>query len=289
MKRSRYTPEQIEFLRTGYQSMNARDLAEAFSAEFGLERTESQVKSTLQNHRIRCGRAQKDRLINRVRIFTPEQVQFLRDNYGGRSVVEMTVFFNLIFNTCFTRQQIKTAVHNRKITSGRTGCFELGHRSWNKDTKGQGLTGANKASFKKCHKPKNHRPLGSERICSKDGYVLIKIKERNPHTGFPTRWKHKHVHMWEQEHGPVPDGMVVAFRDGDKTNIVPDNLILVSRAELLRLNKHGYKDMPEELKPSVLALSKLEVTTFEKEKNQTPEKPACCVPGGTGANGPTGT
>ena len=110
--------------------------------------------------------------------------------------------------------------------------------------------------------PANRKPLGHERVCSKDGYVLIKVAERNPHTGFPTRYKHKHVHIWEQAHGPVPAGQVVIFMDGDKLNFEPQNLMLVTRAQLLRLNKHGYKDAPKDIKPSVLALSKLEVQTF---------------------------
>ena len=161
-----------------------------------------------------------------------------------------------------TCEQIRTAVHNRGIISGLTGWFEKGHKSWNKGTKG--LTSANKTSFKKGSVPPNRKPVGSERICSKDGYVLIKIKEQNPYTGFPTRYKHKQVHIWEQENGPVLDGFVVGFRDGDKENIEPENLMLLSRAELLRLNQHGYKNAPDELKPSILALTKLEVKTFSK-------------------------
>jgi len=147
----------------------------------------------------------------------------------------------------------------KKKNNGR---FKKGNKPWNAGTKGQGLTGANKTSFKKGNVPPNRKPLGSERICSKDGYILINIAERNPHTGFPTRYKHKHVHMWEQDHGPVPKGMIVAFRDSDKLNIDPENLMLISRAELLVLNQYGYKETPDELKPSVLALAKLEVKIF---------------------------
>ena len=156
-----------------------------------------------------------------------------------------------------TEQQIKTFVHNRGITCGRSGRFEKGNKPWNSGTKG--LTGANISSFRKgCVHPKL-KPIGSERIDTKDGYIYIKIAEPDPYTGFPTRYKQKHVHVWEQRHGPVPKGMVVAFRDSDRLNVDPENLMLISRAELLRLNKHGYKDVPAELKPSVLALAKLEV------------------------------
>ena len=56
------------------------------------------------------------------------------------------------------------------------------------------------------------------------------------------------------------------FKDGDLLNIEPENLMLVSRAELLVLNQNGYKDAPAELKPSILALAKLEVKIFKEIK-----------------------
>ena len=259
-QKNRYTAEQIEFMRTGYLSMNIRSLTLAFNTQFGVDKTEVAIKSALQNHRIFCRRKHKDRLISRLRIYTTEQAQFLRDNYAGRSIAELTAIFNDRFGTDKSVRQIKTFVHNRGITSGRTGYFKKDHKPWNTGTKG--LTGTNATSFKKGHVPANRKPLGSERTCSNDGFILIKIAEQDPHTGFPTRYKHKHVHIWEQAHGPIPEGMIVAFRDGDKLNIEPENLMLISRAELLRLNQHDYKNTPDELKPNVLALSKLEVKTF---------------------------
>lgn len=263
--RFKWTPEYLRFLKTGYQSMNVRDLTRAFNAEFGTDKTEVQVASALKNHRITCGRKHKDRLINRVRLFTPEQSQFIRDNYAGRGRDEMAALFNKTFKTAITPAQIKTFVGNRGITSGRTGHFTKGNKPWNTGTKG--LTGANKTTFRKGNVPPNRKPLGSERICSKDGYVLIKVAERDPYTGFPTRYKLKHVHIWEQAHGPVPAGHVVIFKDGDKLNFQLSNLMLVTRAELFMLNKHGYKEVPGELKPSVMALARLEVKTFMKGKD----------------------
>ena len=114
--------------------------------------------------------------------------------------------------------------------------------------------------------PANLKPIGHERIRPKDGFILIKVVEKNPYTGSPTRYKHKHVHVWEQANGPVPEGMVVALRDSDKTNCEPDKLMLISQAELLELNRHGYRNVPVEIKPSVLALTKLKVKTWAKEK-----------------------
>lgn len=259
-----YTDEHLAFLQDGYLTMNARDLTQAFNARFGTEKSELQIKSTLTNHGIKCGRASRDRLISYIRLFTREQARFIRYHYKGRGILEMAALFNDRFGTNLIGKQIKCFVGSRHITSGLTGCFPKGNKPWNTGTKG--LTGANKTSFKKGNVPANTRPLGAERICSKDGFILIKVPERNPHTGCPTRFKHKHVHVWEQAHGPVPKGMVVAFVDSVKTHCEEENLMLITRAELLNLNRHGYKDMTADVKPSVLALSKLELKMWQVRK-----------------------
>ena len=240
--------------------MHTRDLAKAFNAQFGTDRTEVAIKSALSNRKIRCGRPYGKRLITPRRLCTPEQDRFVRTGYLKHSLKGLTFLFNEKFKTNLTIGQIRSYTRNHSIRSGRTGCFEKGHKSWNNGTKG--LTGANRTSFKKGNVPANRKPLWDERVCSKDGFILMKVPEPNPYTGFPTRYKHKHVYIWEQTHGPVPKGMIVALRDGVKTNCDPDNLMLLSRAELLRLNQRGYKDAPDELKPSILALVKLEVKTF---------------------------
>lgn len=78
-------------------------------------------------------------------------------------------------------------------------------------------------AFKKGNMPKQHREVGSERI-NKDGYVEIKVAE-------PNKWKHKHVHLWEEHHGESAKGRVVYFIDGDKTNITIENLAIIDRSE----------------------------------------------------------
>lgn len=117
--------------------------------------------------------------------------------------------------------------------------------------------GPNATSFKKGCMPHTKKKLWTERI-NRDGFIEISVPERNPHTGAPTRYKHKHVWLWECENGLVPKGHVVVFVDGDKSKCALENLMLVTRAELLSMNLHGYKNTPEALKPSVFALAKLE-------------------------------
>jgi hypothetical protein len=234
--------------------MPVRDLAPAFNAAFGTDRTEGQIRSTLKNHSIVCGRKHKDRLM-RPLIFTEAQVEFLRENYPGRSVAEMTSLLNETFGDGKTESQIRTAVKNRGIASGRTGRFEKGHVPWTAGKKG--FMGPNVTSFKKGDMSANKRLLWSERV-SRDGYIEISVPERNPHTGAPTRFRHKHVWLWEFHNGTVPEGSALVFIDGDNLHCALENLMLVTRTELLSMNLHGYKGTPPVLKPSVLGLARLE-------------------------------
>lgn len=187
--------------------------------------------------------------------WTPELIDFLRDNYRLLSLAELTAAFNARFGTNLPKSTIHGALKNHRIQSGRTGRFSQGESPWNKGK--AGYMGANATSFRRGNMPNNKRRLWSERT-TVDGYVEISVPERNPHTGAATRFRLKHVWLWEGEHGKVPPKHAVIFKDGDRLNCVLDNLMLVSRSELLSMNLHGYREMPEEVKPSVLALAKIE-------------------------------
>ncbi|MCK4739054.1 MAG: HNH endonuclease [Deltaproteobacteria bacterium] len=187
--------------------------------------------------------------------YTSEHLAFMRDKYPSMSCRELAKAFNERFGTTKSEMQIKSCTKRYRITSGRTGRFEKGHEPWSLGKKG--FMGANKTSFKAGGIPHNKRRLWSERI-TRDGYIEISIPECNPYTGAPTRFKLKHKWLWEMEHGAVPKGSVLIFKDGNKLNCNNDNLLLVKRTELLSLNLHKYSKAPSELKPTILALAKLE-------------------------------
>ncbi len=199
--------------------------------------------------------ARKDKGTKRPWSFTPEQEQFVRVEYKRLTLSGLTEAFREAFGPIKTKDQIRSYTRNHGILSGRSGCFERGHKPWNTGTKG--LVKPNSGNFKKGGIPANRKRLWHERL-SRDGYILISVPETNPHTGYHRRYREKHVWLWEGENGPVPEGHALVFKDGNKTNCCMDNLILVSRSELLSLNLHRYKDAPDELKPSILALARME-------------------------------
>ena len=199
--------------------------------------------------------------------YSEEQLKFLRAEYPLYSIDKLTTLFNDAFSTNKTKSQLRACLKNHGIKSGRTGHFVKGDMPWNNGKKGIQVHENSKATqFKKGNKPSNLKPIGHERICNKDGYVLIKVAEENPHTGASTRYRFKHIVIWEKENGPVPKGKVVIFVDGDKTNINMENLSLVDRKLLLQLNRNKYGLQPDELKPTLLNLSKLQVKIFDKSR-----------------------
>ena len=109
--------------------------------------------------------------------------------------------------------------------------FKKGHDPWNKGKKGINF-GGKETQFKKGNKPANWMPVGTERV-NADGYVDVKIQDGQ----LQKNWKAKHVLIWEAANGPVPEGHVIIFGDGNKLNVNLDNLLLVSRAQLVRLNQ----------------------------------------------------
>ena len=144
--------------------------------------------------------------------------------------------------------------------TGRDGRIKPGSVPPNKGRKMPFNPNSARTQFKKGHQPHNTKYLGHERVNSQ-GYVEISVDEKNPHTGFERRYVQKHRWLWEKLHGPVPEGMTLKCLDGDKTNTDPGNWEAIPRAMLPRLNGiygRGYDDAPAELKPSIMAITKIE-------------------------------
>jgi hypothetical protein len=161
--------------------------------------------------------------------------------------------------------------------TGRTGQFEKGAVSHNKGQRCAPGTGgrhpnAQRTQFRAGALPHNTKGAGHERIDTKDGYVVLIVAETNPWTGAATRPVHKHRWLWEQQHGPIPEGMALKCLDGNKLNTDPSNWELIPRGLLPRLNggrnkrRPAYDSAPAELKPTIMAVAKIEHRLRERSK-----------------------
>lgn len=161
------------------------------------------------------------------RRYTKEELEFIRKITPGRHYREIVEMFNRKFEYQIDTKKLKETLKNHRISTGLTGRFEKGHVPYNKGKKFPGT--GNKAAFKKGNIPVNKMKVGEDTISS-DGYVKTKIAE-------PDVWEFKHKLIWAEAHGPIPEKHSIVFADGNKLNLSIDNLLLVSKAELLMLNR----------------------------------------------------
>ena len=179
--------------------------------------------------------------------YSQEEIDWLKENVPGRPWKDVTKLFNKRFNTDLSMQIIRAVAKRHKINNGVDSKFKKGQVPFNKGMKGVNFGGVNgeKTQFKKGRMPVNHRPVGSERV-SVFGYIEIKVAE-------PKTWRMKHQVIWEEANGPIPKGHVIIFGDGNKLNCDINNLLLISRKKLVRMNQnHLIKDDIELTKTGIV-------------------------------------
>lgn len=195
-----------------------------------------------------------------MHIFTKKQKEFIEENAKGIGNEELKNLFNSHFKLSLSREQIKRYKANHKISSGLTGFFQKGSTPFNKGKK-KYWKGGEETQFKKGNKPHNWVPIGSERI-SKDGYIQIKIQEdKKQHN-----WRGRHILIWEQHNGPLPRGHAILFGDGNNRNFDINNLILVSRHQLLELNKNNLIQKDADLTKLAIKIADLNIKIYERKK-----------------------
>ena len=197
-----------------------------------------------------------------LRLFTPEQEEFIRSNVLGIGNEELANMVNERFGLNITKKQMKRWKNNHHVSSGLTGRFEKGHVPDNKGKKmsKEQYEKCEKSMFRKGNIPHNHRQIGSERI-NVYGYTEVKVAE-------PNKWRPKHQVIWEREHGAIPKQHVIIFADGNKQNFDLDNLICVSRKELIRLNKNQMTLTNKEVTQAYIGIVKLQIEIADKKKRK---------------------
>lgn len=180
-----------------------------------------------------------------------------------------------LFVQIFKRQDVSLSNFNslckrKGWLTGRTGCFVKGQAAHN-----AGKPFCPRGSEKGWFKPgvrqgvatRLYQPIGTERI-TKDGYRERKINDDLPPQ---RRWRAVHLVEWEKVNGPLPKGHALKCLDGDKLNADPSNWTCIPRALLPRLNGRfgrGYDSAPAELRPTILAVARLEHKAREAGKGK---------------------
>lgn len=193
-------------------------------------------------------------------MWTDEEKETLRQIIPGRQMNEIIDEAEKAFGWRPTKSQIKNMQTHLNIHSGFRYRWKKGHVPHNKGKHFQSGGRSAETRFKKGNIPPQHRPVGSTRINS-DGYHMVKVAD-------PNVWMMTHQMIYESHHGKVPKGRFVIFLDKNKDNLDIDNLIDVSRSELVRINQNGILEYPKELKRSAILAIKLEVAIRERRRNK---------------------
>lgn len=167
-----------------------------------------------------------------------------------------------------TQEHLHALCKRRRWLTGRDGRFPPGHDSGYRGGGRHPNTVA--TQFKKGNRTgrANHlyQPIGTERV-SKSGYRERKVNDDMP---LKRRWRAVHLIEWEKVNGPVPAGHCLKSLDGDRLNTDPTNWVAVPRALLPRLTGRWraipYDSAPDELKPILLAVARLEHAAREARR-----------------------
>ena len=171
--------------------------------------------------------------------YTAEHLDFLREQYPKLKLPSLTAAFNAAFALSQSKEKIKSATKRYKIRSGRSGEFVKGHLP------------------KGCA----FRPIGFEII--RRGYIEVKVDAPCPRTGYSPSYRLKHRMVWEQLHGPIPEGHIVCFLDCNRANCEPDNLVLLTQRQHSNLWGLGYNEAPAEIRATLLILAKIKARRTE--------------------------
>jgi len=140
--------------------------------------------------------------------------------------------------------------------------FEKGHvplnkgRKWEEYMSPSAIEKSMATLFKKGIVPHNTKHDGYTRI-TKDGYIEVRV----------AKGKFMAVHrlVWEECNGPIPNGMIVVFKDKNPLNAAIENLECIDRSENMKRNTiYRY---PTEVVSTIRALSKLKKAINGKKQN----------------------
>ena len=118
--------------------------------------------------------------------------------------------------------------------------------------------GGKKTQFKKGHVPASRKPIGTE-VWSEDKQTYY-IKIANPDV-----WVKKKRYLWEQAHGPIPEGHVIICKDNDPRNVTLDNLLCVSHRAMTSVFQRGLRTEYPEINEALHTLAELEMKLKKEE------------------------
>lgn len=259
----RYPPEVHEFVKEWAPKLRDPELAKACNEKLGTSFSASSMKSFRGNHGYKnyMPKLTTEEYWKYQTRWPKGMYEFVRDNSWNVSSKDMAEMVNEKFGTNFTATMMKQFRQRNRIKSGLTGWYQKGHAP---GTKGktieeickydpEKLARVRATQFKKGNNPINELPVGSI-VVNSEGY---KLRKKQMKGSLWERWEMLHRAVWEENNGPIPDGMVVIFRDSNKLNCDIDNLMLISKGENCTLTRLGLRSEDPDLTETAVYMIRL--------------------------------
>lgn len=143
--------------------------------------------------------------------------------------------------------------------TNKKGQFVKGMTPWNKGKHFKAGGRSAETQFKKGLIPPNYQPVGTVVVHS-DGYRFIKLAEH--------KWQLYQRYVWQKHHHrKLKKNQVVLFLDGNRNNFAPDNLMAISRKELVIVNRERLLTKNDgELSKTGVLIAKLKVKINDKRE-----------------------
>lgn len=192
---------------------------------------------------------------------TRKQEAYLLDNYLKIPVKRMAREIGLSSTKLRNEMKLRGLVVPKEIIEQhrKESYFKKGHVPENKGKRQvefmspEAIERTKKTRFTKGHLPHNTKSDGKITIRqdhqSRSGrfYKWIRLSKG--------KWQMLSHYVWEQANGPIPEGHMIWFKDGNSLNCDLSNLEMITNAEnMLRNSRHKY---PKEVIPTMVLLNKL--------------------------------
>lgn len=263
------TDEQVKFLKENYNQFRYKELAEMFNRRFNEQKKLTQIKIACRKYDLK-----KERIS-----YTDEQIEFIKNTYKGITHEELTKRFNKKFNIKRTVIQIKNVCAVRNFLDNRDIRYTEEQIKWLRDNvngkRWTEITALFNERFSK-NKTKNqlmiycssigiHSGIPFGQSNAEDGSVYIRSNKYSL-IKVNGSWENKGRYEWKKHFGIIPKGKIIIFADGNCKNFSKDNLLAVTRAELITLNRKNMLFMDPELTKAGVLIAKLLLKIKERQK-----------------------
>ena len=270
----KWPEEVVDWMRDNTAGRTTKELTmiinqQGFDKKYGMVFTEGIIKSAKSRYGFKSGTTSGNPKGYSTK-YPEGKEQYIRSIAKGKKSGEIAKAVSEHFGIEFTESNCRAYKRNHKISSGIDCRFKKGNEPANKG-KAMGREQYAKCQATMFHKgdiPANHMEVG-EYTHTTDGYLIRKVQEKGTQR---ERFEYVHRKVWEEHNGPIPDGKMVSFLDGNKDNCDIDNLVLLDNKENLEMNRSNLRFSNAEFTKVGVTVAKLKVAARQRKGRKVRKK-----------------